>query len=44
MYQHYYLRKCPMKNIIKNEKKKSNKWYITFEERKIIEKMLLLNI
>ena len=29
-----------MKNIVKIEKKKTNKWYISFEEREMIEKLL----
>ena len=29
-----------MKNIHKNGKKRNHKWYITFHERKIIEKLL----
>jgi len=33
-----------MKNIQRNEKKKNHKWYITFHEREMIEKLLKQNI
>lgn len=33
-----------MKNIQQNVKKKNNKWYISFEEREMIEKMIYQNM